>query len=248
MNEKSKKLKLFSTIIRFMEKRKINKVLIVLLVFISSRVFALGGVGTGISVYVPESLYKAKLGSVSLEQSLEFDLKLGNILSIPMGVNYNTNYGLMVKGVDQAEDPWFYSDALMPYVMLKAHIPVGPLFFEVFGGTGINWNITLRAMEGNMESNLSTTGSQAVFSDGTLDFDNKLGFGFLAGGAIGFTHDKISVNISGLYRYFQHDLNLSATYSDFSQVSPGEVYNPGDTLKLIVSGISIGIGGSIALK
>lgn len=226
----------------------IKKTFIALMVLVTSQIFALGGVGTGISVYVPESLYKASLGSVSLEQSLEFDLKLGDIISVPMGVNYNTNYGLMVKGLDQAKDPWFYSDALMPYVMLKAHLPVGPLFFEVFGGTGINWNITLRAMEGNMESNLSSSGNQAVFADGTLDFDNKLGFGYLVGGAIGFTHDKISVNISGLYRWFQHDLNLTATYADFSQVSPGAAYAPGDSLKLIVSGISIGIGGSIALK
>lgn len=197
--------------------------------------------GTGLSLFVPESLYRYGDGSISMEQSLEFNLGLGEIFSIPMGVTYNTNYGLMVEepGADHA---WFYSDSIMPYIMLKAHIPIGPLYFEAFGGGAVNYNVTLRPLEGNIERDLSTSAGQAVLEDRTLDYDKTFGFGYLVGGSVGVKIGKISIDFSAQYRNIWHDLNIKAKYSDFSRVSPEEEFNSDTTL--MMRGISIGIGGS----
>ncbi len=200
--------------------------------------------GTGISVFVPESLYTYGEGSVSLEQSLEFSLGLGEYLSIPVGFTYNTNYGLMVDGEDKADSPWFYTDSILPYAMLKAHVPLGYLFIELFGGVGANFNFTLRALEGNMEKDLSTDSEQVVFEDGTLEYDKLWGLGYLAGAGIGVTIDQISVQISCLYRNIQHQLNMSADYADVSDVQGS--YDPGEDVTLLMRGISIGLGGSFA--
>ena len=204
------------------------------------------GVGSGISVYIPESLYEYNDGSISLEQNLEVSLGLSSIFSLPLGINYNTNYGLMVDGEDRAEDPWFYSDALMPYALLKAHIPLGAAFIELFGGVGANRNLTLRSLEGNIEKNLSSSSSQAVFKDGSLDYENNWGFGYLAGGAVGIMIDQISLQISALYRDIRHELNLTAEYASSSEITPGAVYDPGESLTLVMRGISVGIGGSFS--
>jgi len=202
--------------------------------------------GGGVSVFVPQSLYQYGSGSVSLEQSLEFELGLTKLFSLPMGLTYNTNYGLMVKGEDKAKSPWFYSDSLMPYLMLKVHIPFGPFFVNFFGGGAANYNFTLRALEGNIEKDLSVSGSQAVFTDGSLDFEKSWGFGYLAGAGMGVKIDKISIELSALFRSISHELNLSADYDSISQVSPGGSYDPGDPVKLLMQGISIGLSGSLA--
>ena len=97
-------------------------VLLIMILSISLSVNAMEA-GTGISVFVPESLYTYGEGSVSLEQSLEFALGLGEYLSIPVGFTYNTNYGLMVDGEDEADSPWFYTDSILPYAMLKPMSP-----------------------------------------------------------------------------------------------------------------------------
>ena len=217
--------------------------LIPLLILLSFSSLSAMQAGTGISVFVPESLYKYGEGSVSLEQSLEFSLGLGKYLSLPVGVTYNTNYGLMVDHED-AESPWFYSDAIMPYAMLKAHIPLGFLLFEFFGGVGANYNFTLRALEGNIEKDLSSDTEQAVFEDGSLSFDKMWGIGYLAGAGLGVTIGQISVQASCLYRNIRHNLNLKADYTSISDFQGS--FEAGETASLLMRGISVGLGGSFA--
>jgi hypothetical protein len=222
------------------------KKIIILLLIITPVVLPAFEAGGGVSVFVPQSLYEYGNGSISLEQSIEFDFGIGKYLSIPLGFTYNTNYGLMVDGEGQAENPWFYSDSILPYALLKVHVPLGPFYLEIFGGGGVNYNFTLRALEGNIEKDLSNGSGQAVFSDGTMDFDKLWGFGYLAGAGFGITIDKISIELNALFRNIRHELDFSADYADFSEVSPGETYEPGESLVLLMRGISFGISGSFA--
>ncbi|MGL1893045.1 MAG: hypothetical protein OCD02_15530 [Spirochaetaceae bacterium] len=214
-----------------------------LLIFISVLAWSQSA-GTGFSVFVPESLYLLGDGSVSMEQSLEFELGLGSVFSLPIGVTYNTNYGLMVDDEAEAEHPWFYSDSIMPYVMLKAHIPIGPLYIEAFAGGAVNYNLTLRPIEGNIEKDLSTTDSQAVFEDDSLEYENSVGYGYLAGGSIGVKIGDISVDVSVTYRNIWHQLNLVGEYSSISQVDSGLEYE--SDAELMMRGLSIGLGGSFS--
>ena len=202
--------------------------------------------GGGFSVFVPQSLYQYGNGSVSLEQSLEFGLGITKHISLPVGLTYNTNYGLMVKGEDKASSPWFYSDSLMPHMMVKVNLPFGPFFVNLFGGGAANYNLTLRALDGNIEKDLSSGGSQAVLTDGSLEFDKSWGLGYLAGAGLGVTIDKISIELSALFRSIAHDLNIRGDYDGISQVNPGGRYEPGDSVKLLMQGISIGLSGSFA--
>ena len=219
---------------------------IIIIGILSTSLWALPkSAGTGFSVYIPESLYLKGDGSVSLEQSLEFGIGLGGIMSMPIGVTYNTNYGLMVDGVSKVEHPWFYSDSIMPYIMLKAHIPLGPLYIELFGGGAGNYNFTLRPIEGNIEKDLSVGSSQAVFVDDSLKYKKAFGLGFLAGGSFGVNIGKISVDISVQYRSIWHNLDLTGEFSSISQVNSGQPYDSNATL--MMRGLSVGIGGSFQL-
>ena len=134
----------------------------------------------------------------------------------------------------------------MPYTMLKAHIPMGPLFVQLFGGVAVNDNFALRALEGNMEKDLSTSGNQAVFEDGSLDFDKMWGFGYLAGAGLGVTIDQISIQVTCQFRNIRHELNISADYADNSEVSPGGRYDPGEEVTLLMRGFSVELGGSLS--
>jgi len=222
--------------------KKACLILLLLLPFSLSAIEA----GGGFSVFVPRSLYDYGSGSVSLEQSLEFGMGISKHVSIPLGLTYNTNYGLMVKGEDDAKSPWFYSDSLMPYAMVKVNLPFGPFFINLFGGGAANYNFTLRALEGNIEKDLSGTNSQAVLTDGSLEFVKAWGFGYLAGAGLGITIDKISIELSALYRSIVHDLSIKADYDSISEVNSGGSYNPGDSVKLLMQGVSIGLSGSVA--
>lgn len=222
------------------------KKFIIVLLFLIPALLPAFEAGGGFSVFVPQSLYEYGNGSVSLEQSIEFDLGIGKFVSIPLGFTYNTNYGLMVEGEDQAENPWFYSDSILPYALLKVHVPLGLFYLEVFGGGGVNYNFTLRSLESNIEKDLSSPAGQAVFSDGTVDFDKLWGFGYLAGAGFGVTIDQISIELNALFRNIRHDLNFGADYADISEVNPGGSYDPGESVVLLMRGISIGISGSFA--
>lgn len=94
-----------------------------------------------------------------------------------------------------------------------------------------------------MEKDLSEEGAQAVFEDGSVDFDKMWGFGYLAGAAFGVSVNQLSFQLSCQYRSIRHDLNLKADYAGVSQVSGS--YDPED-VTLLMQGISVGLGGSFA--
>ncbi len=229
-----------------------NWIIIVLfLLVISSGVLAVEA-GTGFSMFFPESYYNGDGGSISVENGLSTSIGLGGIISMPIGFSYNKIQGYMVEGatVDgnavESTKPWFMGDSFMGYLMLKATLPLGSLFFEVFGGGGANWNASLTAFKGNIAEDLAPENEYAVLND---DFarDNNLGYGWLAGAGVGVTISSISISVDFLYRDLQADLDMSGTYN---YGPAGEVTGTktldGSDAKLVMRGVSLGLGGSFA--
>lgn len=219
-------------------------------------------VGGGVSVWVPWDMFEGQTGSISFETSLETALGLGDYFSIPVGFAYNQVYGASVVGTVAADDdpfrtsgPWFYADSLLPYIVAKAHLPIGPVYFDLFGGGAGNVNASLRPLHDRIARDLrdagtfgSTDGRVAVTD---LTVDSGFGLGWIAGTAAGVTFDDVSISLSATYRHIRHDLTLSGRY--FRDDGTGGEFDSSDEdfaiedLAIIMQGISFGIGGSIEL-
>ncbi|MCK5154178.1 MAG: hypothetical protein KAQ93_07440 [Spirochaetales bacterium] len=221
-------------------------ILIIFIILVSTGLFA-AEAGTGFSIFFPESFYEGNGGTVSVENGLSTSIGLGGMLSVPIGFSYNKIQGYMVEGASvKSTKPWFMGDSFMGYVMLKGTLPLGPVFFEIYGGGGVNWNAgNLTAFEGNIAKDLAPEGEYAVITD--LNYDNSFGYGWLAGASFGVTISKISISVDFLYRDIQSDLNMTGTYD--VGTGPGdytsEVIGDSDA-KLIIRGFTIGLGGSFA--
>lgn len=220
-------------------------------------------VGGGISVFVPWDMFQGETGSVAFEQSLETSFGFGDFLTFPIGFSYAQVYGLSgygneVGGSDfSSDDPWFYADSIMPYLLAKVTIPAGPVYFEVFGGGAVNWNFSLRPFENQIARDLRDAGAisspaEASVSVDDLEFERGLGWGWLAGAGFGVTIDQISVGLSATYRHVRHDLTLTGNAFDSAGSGTEEFDSsadgfPVEDLHLLLRGISFGIGGSFHL-
>lgn len=220
---------------------------LILLTVSSSGLFA-AEAGTGFSLFFPESFYNGNGGTVSVENGLSTSLGLGGMLSLPIGFSYNKIQGYMVEDDDntiKSTKPWFMGDSFMGYIMLKATLPLGPLFFEVFGGGGANWNASLTPFTGNIAEDLAPDGEYAVITD--LSYENSFGYGWLAGASFGVTISQISVSVDFLYRDLKAALDMSGSY-DVGTV-PGNYETAvlsEDDAKLVIRGFTVGLGGSYA--
>ena len=120
-----------------------RKLYLSLFFVVSTALFAEGtSAGGGISVFIPENLYKYGNGTIAFEQGLSTALGIGSILSIPIGFSYHSTDGYMLEHDKTAklEAPAFYGDSIIPYLMLKAKVSIGPVFYlEAFGGGALNW-------------------------------------------------------------------------------------------------------------
>ena len=220
---------------------------IVLIIFLVSTGLFAAEAGTGFSLFFPESFYEGNGGTISVENGLSTSIGLGGMFSVPIGFSYNKIQGYMVEGATvESTIRWFMGDSFMGYVMLKGTLPLGPIFFEVYGGGGVNWNAgILTPFKGNIAEDLASADEFAVITD--LSYDKSFGYGWLAGASIGVTISKISVSIDFLYRDIPSDLNMSGTYD--VGTGPGfyvqEVISEPDA-KLIIRGFTVGLGGSFA--
>jgi hypothetical protein len=204
-------------------------------------------VGGGVSVFVPESMYWAGEGSVGVETALGSSLGLGDILSLPFGVVYNKVYALMREIDGQVGgSPWFFSDTLSGHLMLKARLPVGPVYFDLFGGLGGFWAITLEPLVKNIETNSAPADHIYTFEEPLVIDGGRFGWGWQAGAGIGVKIDQISVDVNATYRLYRADATLRGTYSDVfsSTVTTGNDFL--QALKIRLAGFSIGIDGSFA--
>ena len=228
-------------------------VLTTVLLFIGS-VWSYGlELGGGISVFIPESLYKYHQGSISVETNLQWTLGLSKYLSIPIGVDYNKVYGLMVSGTGAPAptQPWFMADSIMPYAMLKLHLPLWIFYLDLFGGGALNWNATLTPVGQNIESYLAAqAGPNTDVSLTNPTYANGLGFGWLAGAGFGVTIKNVKIDITGTYRDLSSALGLGGSYYVVNHsggtptVSQASISWTNTTL--LLRGISIGLNGTFS--
>ena len=205
-------------------------------------------VGGGVSVFVPEALYLADDGSVGVETAIGSSVGMGEILSIPFGLVYNKVYALMREIDGQpGGSPWFFADTLTGFVNAKARLPVGPVYFDLFGGAGGFWSMKLVPLMKNIESDIAPTDHLYTFEDPLQVAGGRLGWGWQAGGGVGVRIDQFSVDLNVTYRLYRADATLSGTYSDvFSGgVTTGQSWE--QALKIRLGGFSVGIDGSFAL-
>jgi hypothetical protein len=219
-------------------------------------------VGGGVSVFVPADMFLGNTGSISFETSLETALGLGDYFSIPVGVAYNQVYGSGVTGSLSGGDdletsgPWFYSDSLLPYLLAQVHLPLGPLYLDLFGGGALNWNASLRPFHDRIARDLRDAGVFGAPHSGPvavtdLSITSGIGYGWVAGASAGVQIGQISVGVTAAYRHILHDLAISGRY--FRPDDPGDEFDssdddfPVEDLQLLLHGVSIGINGSFRM-
>jgi hypothetical protein len=205
--------------------------------------------GGGISVFVPESLYRYQEGTIAFEQGLSTSVGFGSVVSVPIGFAYHSTDGYLLEHDDAADlkAPAFYGDSIIPYIELKAHIPLGStLYLEAFGGGALNWAFSMKPT-GDFAQALAEKGGQRIAVD-SVSIQKRLGYGWVAGGAIGAKFGKISVDLGATYRYLITPITVEA---DISRVDGASAVS--DTVELedakaILRGISIQLGGNFKFK
>ena len=205
-------------------------------------------VGGGVSVWVPESLYLDRGGSVGVETALGSSVGLGSILSLPFGVVYNKVYGLLpesAEGLPTAPRPWFVADTFVLHASLMVTVPIGPLYAKAFGGGAGGWNATLVPLVGNIAADLAADGQLVVFDGGMPTItDGRWGYGWIAGGAVGITIDQIAIDLNATYRLLRYDVTVAGDVFRIDAESGAFIADEPVSIPNLVArlaGVSIGI-------
>ncbi len=247
-------------------KRPATMCLAMICVFAFAGTAAAQSVGGGISVFVPLTMFEDQEGSVGFETSAETAMGLGPIFSVPLGISYNQVWGLRPAGTlandddFEASGPWFYSDSLLTYLMLKAHVPLGPLYLDLFGGGAMNWNIALRPLHNRIAGDLEEAGRLVDAGDnpatGTAAVhdlnvtDGAIGWGWVAGAGLGVQIGQIGVDVNATYRQVRHNLRIEGDWFD-SNGNRGDFDTDDEALFdefiVLLQGFAIGISGNYAM-
>lgn len=208
--------------------------------------------GGGLSFWLPESLYLTGDGSVGVESALETSFGLGEFLSFPIGLSYNQVYAMLAEFPDATTSnaPWFYADSMVVHLMGKAHIALGPLYIDAFGGgaAGLNFG-GLKPLTTNIENTIAASGEYWKFSASPTIEGGAFGYGWVAGGGIGMTFGQISVDLNATYRLLRYEVSVSGDYvaSDGSSFLGTGAYDSPAALKARLGGISFGINGAFSM-
>jgi hypothetical protein len=216
--------------------------------------FGLSGIsaqsaGGGISVFVPETLYRYGQGTIAFEQGFSTSVGIGSNLSVPLGFAYHSSDGYLLSH-DELSDvdlPVLYGDSILPYASLQARIPLGQTFYiEAFAGGLLHWAFSLNPTGLGMAQALASSPTEYVAIQ-SLEIDKKLGYGWLAGGAFGIRIGAISVDLGATYRAIVNPVDISGTIHrvDGGLVTPSTLELT--DAKAILRGISFRIGGSYQL-
>lgn len=209
--------------------------------------------GTGISVYIPQSLYLHGKGSVAIENTLQSSFSLSKYVSVPFGVTWDKVDGYTPGGtakLNAVTTPWFFGDSVMGYVMARVHLPVWIFFLNLYGGGALNWNATMTPVGQAIESYLTPSGSAGVAFPNP-SYSAPWGYGWVAGASFGVNLKKFSVSVATLYRDIRSPLKLSGTY--YTVGSSGSTATTVTNFSLpagavaIMRGLSIGINGDFKL-
>jgi len=204
--------------------------------------------GGGISVFLPESLYRFGKGTIAFEQGLSTSIGFGPILSAPIGFAYHSTDGYLLEHKDAAsiEAPSFYGDSIIPYAALKARASLGALYLEVMGGGALNWAFSMKPTA-DFAKALASSGTELIALD-KVSIEKRLGYGVIAGGAIGVKLGKVSVDLGATYRWLRTPMTIDA---DISRVNGGAATTDHVTLDdavAILRGVSFKLGGNYAFK
>ena len=210
--------------------------------------------GGGLSFFFPESLLDGS-GSVSKEAGLSTSIGLGEYLSVPIGFTYIKASGFMPYNKSGEDDSlkqmddtiWYTADTFIPFLRLKTHVPLGPVYLEAFGGIAGAWIVAPQTFDGAVGryyGSEASTFDYYIFVN--INTEISFGFGYQVGGTVGFQIDAISVGIDAVLTDIRAETTLSS--DDYYEVSKSDAVNPGsdfeETFTSRLRGISIGLSGS----
>ncbi|MCF7948373.1 MAG: hypothetical protein K9M94_07280 [Spirochaetia bacterium] len=212
--------------------------------------------GGGISFFFPESLVTGNgSGSVSKEAGLSTSFGFGDFLSVPVGFTYIKASGFMPyqeTGDDNSLERmdntiWYTADTFIPYLRLKAKVPLGPVYFEGFGGVAGAWIVAPQTFDGAVGryyGSQEATDNYYIFEK--LETDISFGFGYQVGGTVGFTIDAISIGIEAIFTDLRAETTVSSSEyykGAIGSMSAGlDKFEKSFTSRL--RGLSIGLNGS----
>jgi len=202
--------------------------------------------GGGISVFVPETLYAYGEGTIAFEQGLSTSIGLGPLLSVPVGFAYHSSDGYLLEHADleDTQAPALYGDALIPYLMLQARLPLGPLYLEAFGGGALAWAFSLRPT-GEFAATLASTDNREIAVT-SLDIEKGMGYGWLAGAALGVQIDAVSVDLGVTYRVLRIPLDIDASYVEWDGTTGTPQEETFADAVAVLRGLSFRLGGSFS--
>ena len=212
--------------------------------------------GGGLSFFFPESLVTGSgSGSVSKEAGLSTSIGFGDFLSVPVGFTYIKASGFMPYKETGDDDSlermdntiWYTADTFIPYLRLKAKVPLGPVYFEGFGGVAGAWIVAPQTFDGAVGRYYgSLKGTDYYYIFEKLETDISFGFGYQVGGTVGFTIDAISIGIEAIFTDLRAETTVSS--SEYYEGAVGslaaesEEFEESFTSRL--RGLSIGLNGS----
>jgi hypothetical protein len=192
--------------------------------------------GGGISFFLPETLYLDNDGTIGFEQGLGSAVKIGNMLSVPIGLVYHSSDGYRLEdtGLQSITGPALYGDILMPYAQLKLRMPLGMLYLDGWAGGAVAWAFSMKPT-GNFPQ---LFGSGIAVQE--ADLIKNMGYGWMVGAALGIQIDAIGIDFGASYRSIAFPLEGSVTHSEGSHVFSRQA-------RVLLRGISFRIGGSYSL-
>ncbi len=209
--------------------------------------------GTGLTVWIPETLWKSGEGSVSLENGVDSSLGLGSLISLPFGLTYLKAHGLRPDGSSQAynyesaDGSWYLADVLVAHLGIQARADFAGLYFKAQAAAAGSWLISLSPFSASIEQFYKNTAGSADAHISGLTTDYRFGWGWTAGGAIGMRIDALEVEISAAYRSISHEGMFRAgllLLDDGGNVTSNTDLT--EQVALVLRGLSIGLGGSFS--
>jgi len=207
--------------------------------------------GGGLSFFFPESLLD-KSGSVSKEAGLSTSFGFGNGISVPIGFTYIKASGFLAYdktgdggSLEKLDDNiWYTADTFIPYVRAQAHIDLGSLFVEGFGGLAGAWIVAPQAFDGAIGRYYGAEDGVDYYVFGDLESEFSFGFGYQVGAAAGFRVSDISISLEGIFTDLKADTKITATEGWDGTGNLAAEVSKEFTSRL--RGVSIGLNGSYA--
>lgn len=227
--------------------KKIRGILVTALILALALSATAQQAGAGISVFVPATLLRSGSGSPSFEQGLSTSIGLGKTLSLPLGFVYHGADGWLLEdaaftGSGKAA---FHGDLLMPYVGLQARLALGAgLFLQAHAAAAGSYSFRLESSGQEIAAGLAGPGETVAIE--SLAIPRKIGFGYLAGGALGITIAPISVTLSAEWRSLRQSVPLTGEIHRITGASAAAETLSLPNAKALLEGIAFKLGGSFA--